>query len=59
MIFLFLVLLVTVVSVVICHKIAKSKNRDPVLWGVMAALLGPLAILVILLMKSKDGPLNT
>ncbi|NKB61549.1 MAG: hypothetical protein GKR95_05220 [Gammaproteobacteria bacterium] len=54
MIFITLVLLIAVISVVICHMVAKRKGRGPIFWGVMGALFGPLAILVILLMGSKE-----
>ena len=37
-------LLLTVVSVVACHMIAKSRGGDAVFWGVMGFLFGPFAI---------------
>ncbi len=42
--FLFLAL-----SMLICHVIAKKKGRNPVAWGVTGAILGPVAILILLL----------
>ena len=31
-------------SVLSCHSIAKRRGGNPVFWGVMGALFGPLAI---------------
>jgi len=43
-----------VVSMLACHFIAKNKGRNPVAWGITGALLGPIAILIILLMPKGD-----
>lgn len=42
--FIYLLLAVNLVSIVICHFIAKSRGAKPVYWGVMGAIFGPLAI---------------
>ncbi len=39
-----LFLLVMVASVAACHAIADSRGGNPVFWGIMGALFGPLAI---------------
>ncbi len=38
------ILLVIIMSVVICHYIAKLKGKNPVFWGLMGGIFGPLAI---------------
>ena len=42
---------ILVASMLICHVIAKRKGRNPVAWGVTGAVLGPLAIPIVLLLK--------
>ena len=37
-------------SMLACHVIAKRKGRNPVAWGISGAILGPLAIVILLLM---------
>jgi hypothetical protein len=39
--------LVFAASIITCHALAKKRGRDPVFWGLMGALFGPLAIPVI------------
>jgi hypothetical protein len=39
-----LMALVLLASVVACHAIAKRRGGNPVFWGLMALLFGPLAI---------------
>ncbi len=39
-----LMVLMLVDSVIACHAIAKRRGRNPVFWGVMGLLFGPLAI---------------
>jgi uncharacterized membrane protein YeaQ/YmgE (transglycosylase-associated protein family) len=36
--------------------VAKGKNRSIPLWVVIGLLLGPLAILIVALMKTAPGP---
>ena len=36
--------LLLLASVVACHAIAKRRGRNPVFWGLMGLLFGPLAI---------------
>lgn len=52
MLFIYLLLTVNLVSIVICHYIAKSRGTKPVYWGVMGAIFGPLAIPFAMLAKA-------
>jgi hypothetical protein len=47
------ILLVFAASIVACHLIAKHRGKNPVFWGVMGAIFGPLAIPVALMLKVK------
>lgn len=49
------VVIVALLCVVICHTIAKKRGLNPVLWGVMGAIFGPLAIPFVFLVKPKTG----
>ena len=42
--------LIFAVSMLLCHLIAKRKGRNAVAWGVTGGVLGPFAILIILLL---------
>ena len=53
MIYLVALLAVTIVSIFICHNIAIRKGLKPVFWGVMAAIIGPLAIPLVVFAKSR------
>ncbi len=48
-----LVALLLLASVVACHAIAKRRGGNPVFWGVMGLLFGPLAIPFALLARPK------
>jgi len=50
-----IVALVVAASIIICHALAKRRGRDPVFWGLMGALFGPLAILVVYLSKDQES----
>jgi len=39
-----IVIVVVALSAVICHHVAKSRGANPVFWGVMGLVFGPLAI---------------
>lgn len=39
------------VSAILCHLIAKQRGANPVFWGVMGLLFGPLAIPLVFLAK--------
>lgn len=52
---MYIILLITfIVSMFVCHFLAKQKGRNPVAWGLTGAFIGPLAIPIILLMKKLD-----
>ena len=42
-------------SGVACHAIAKSRGGNPVFWGVMGLVFGPLAIPFVFLGKTKHS----
>ena len=46
-----IVALVFAASIIACHALAKRRGRDPVFWGLMGALFGPLAIPFIYFLK--------
>ena len=47
------IFLVFAASIMACHFIAKKRGINPVFWGVMGAILGPLAIPFIFMSKAK------
>ncbi|MGK0271557.1 MAG: hypothetical protein ACI88H_002221 [Cocleimonas sp.] len=40
----FALITINMISIFLCHNIAKFRGSKPVFWGVMGALFGPLAI---------------
>lgn len=46
-------LLLAIVSIVICHVVAKRRGANPVFWGTMAALFGPFAIPFVFMAKPR------
>jgi hypothetical protein len=48
-----LIALLLLASIVACHAIAKRRGGNPVFWGVMGLLFGPLAIPFALLARPK------
>ena len=42
-----------ILSAIICHFLAKSRGANPVFWGVMGIVFGPLAIPFVFLAKSS------
>lgn len=48
-------ILTFVSSAVVCHFIAKNKRKNPVFWGVMGGIFGPLAIPFVLLLNSENN----
>jgi len=51
---------VILASILACHAITKRRGSNPVFWGVMGAIFGPLAIPFAFMSKSgrhdKDTP---
>ena len=45
--------LVFLISAVVCHLLAKNKGLNPVFWGVMGGVFGPLAIPFVILFKRR------
>jgi hypothetical protein len=41
---IYLLLALNIASIFICYRIARSRGANPVLWGLLGALFGPLAI---------------
>ncbi len=48
-------ILIIIFFVFLAQFIAKKKGLDPVYWAVMGGIFGPLAIPVILFIKSKKS----
>jgi hypothetical protein len=48
-----LMALLLLASVAACHVIAKRRGGNPVFWGLMGPLVGPLAIPFALLARPK------
>ena len=49
-----IILIVSVASIMICPFLAKKRGANPVFWGVMGALFGPLAIPFVFLAKTES-----
>ena len=49
---LFLILAICMIA---CHLVAKRKGYNPVAWGMTGAVLGPIAVLIVLLLKDKKN----
>lgn len=50
---IYLLLAVTLTSVILCHFIAKYRRLKPVYWGVMGLAFGPMAIPFVCFAKPK------
>jgi hypothetical protein len=50
------VFLVAVGSIVACHLLARRRGANPVYWGVMGLLFGPLAIPFAMFAKPERYP---
>lgn len=37
-------------------SLARGKNRNMILWGLLGLVLGPFAILIVALIKPAEGP---
>lgn len=44
-------LIIFIGSGILCHYIAKSRGANPVFWGVMGVVFGPLAIPFVYMSK--------
>ncbi len=54
--YLVAMLLIGLLIIVMAHRMAKAKGLNPVFWGVMAALFGPLVFPFIWLAKPRNPP---
>ena len=45
--------LITLLCIVLAHRLAARKGYNPVLWGVLAALFGPLVFPVLFFLKTR------
>ena len=43
-VFVYSLIAVNVLSIIVCHGIARSRGARPVFWGMMGAIFGPFAI---------------
>ena len=46
---------INLLSIVVCHVIAKRRGSRPVFWGVMGGLFGPFAIPFALKSRASGG----
>ncbi len=53
-----IVLMVLLASIFTCHYLAGKRGANPVFWGVMGAVFGPLAIPFIFFAKFDVGSDN-
>lgn len=49
-----LILVVSVIFAAICHVMAAKRGRRPALWGVLGFFFGPVPVLLLALMGSKQ-----
>ena len=50
----FVIFFALIICMLACHLLAKKKGYKPVAWGLSGALLGPIAVLIIVLLPSKS-----
>lgn len=50
---LYILFIVTLMSILVCHLIAKKRGLRPVFWGAMGLAFGPLAIPFVCFAKPK------
>ena len=54
-----IVAIVLLACAVICHYLAKNRGANPVFWGVMGLVFGPLAIPFVLMAKAQQHQSQT
>ncbi|RLW69533.1 MAG: hypothetical protein B6D71_09875 [gamma proteobacterium symbiont of Stewartia floridana] len=52
---LIVLLIVTLGSAILCHRIAKKRGGNGAVWGLIGLLLGPIAIPFVFLVRPKPG----
>ena len=50
-----IIILILLASALICHQLAKRRGAQPVFWGVMGIVFGPLAIPFVFLARTGRG----
>ncbi len=51
---MYMVIFITLIASMLgCHILAKKKGLHPVAWGVSGAVLGPIALIAVLLVPEK------
>ena len=50
---IYLVLAVTLLCIIMAHRLAARKGLNPIFWGVLAGVFGPFIFPVLLLIKSR------
>lgn len=53
--FMLILGIVFLVSAIICHAVARRRAANPVFWGVMGLVFGPLAIPFVLMAGTRQG----
>jgi hypothetical protein len=53
--FMIALLLLNVVCIIVCHRVAAKRGASPIFWGMMGAFLGPLAIPLVFLFASASN----
>ncbi len=49
-------LIIPIIFAFATASMAKGKNRNPVLWFFVGLVIGPFALLIVLVMKPGPGP---
>lgn len=52
---IYILIALNIVSVFVCHYIAKSRGAKPAFWGVLGAIFGPLAIPFAFMVKPRSS----
>jgi hypothetical protein len=52
---IYILIVLNIASIFVCHYIAKSRGAKPVFWGVMGAIIGPLAIPFAFMVKPSSS----
>lgn len=47
-------LILAIICLIVCYRIAKNKGRSPVLWAVLGFFFSLIALLVIALLPAKS-----
>ena len=50
-----ILIILLILSAVVCHLMAKRRGVNPVFWGVMGGVFGPLAIPFVFFSKPKKS----